>query len=113
MTIVSHCKMLNQRLSRTLQALARQHQRSNCIRQSSSSASPFTSRNFAPPGSQRIGNRRRYSQAHEAEAKKEESSEEQTEELKGRQEAEAGATDGVQKELETKKREVIDVTVCL
>ena len=104
-------RMINQRLSRTLQTFARQQQQCVRLRRTPSSLSPFQSRSFAPVASQRISGRRWYSQAQEAESKKEESVEaESVGEQKPAQDVQKD--DPVQKELETRKKEVIDLTVC-
>lgn len=96
--------MLGQRLSRTLQTAARQQRPCIRIRQPTFSTSPFiSSRSCAPTASQRLVGRRWYSET--AEVKKEDGVEEKPAE-------EAQKEDPVQKELEAKKKEVIDVTVC-
>ncbi|KAK3698919.1 GrpE, mitochondrial [Vermiconidia calcicola] len=104
--------MVQQRLTRTLQSVARQQRPCVRIQRSQAPSSPFTSRSFAPSTSPRISERRWYSQAQEAQkqgepsedgaGKKQMAAEEATQ---GKQEA-----DPAQKELEAKKREVIEVT---
>ncbi|KAF2479052.1 mitochondrial co-chaperone-like protein GrpE [Neohortaea acidophila] len=104
--------MLQQRLSRSLQALARQpqqHQPLIRLPRSNTSSSPFAFRSFAPVASQRLPARRWYSSAQEAEAKKEEPAQDSTPEQQKKAQ-EATKEDPVQKELEAKKREVIDLT---
>ena len=104
--------MLSQRLSQTLRTAAREQQQYLRFKLTPNfTPSPISSRTFAPAPSQRILGRRWYSQAQEAEAKKEEASGGSAAEQPKPAE-EAQNEDPVQKELETKKREVIDVTVC-
>ena len=102
--------MIQQRLPRTLRLLSRQQRQ--CLRiQRSPISTSYTPRALAPPVLQRISQQRWYSQAQEAESKKEETPEATTsEEQKPAQEEQK--EDPVQKELDTKKREVIDLTVC-
>lgn len=104
--------MLQQRLSRSLQTLARQQQQCFRPQRAQISTTPFISRTYTPAASQRISGRRWYSQAQEAEAKKEESASVQAGEQQKPAE-EQPKEDAVQKELEAKKREVIDLTVSL
>lgn len=103
--------MLNQRLSRSLKTLARQQSQCSRLQQRSISSSPFASRTFAPAVSSRLAGRRWYSEAQaEQTAKKEERGEQaQSEKVQ----EEAMKVNPVQKELEAKNREVIDLTVCL
>ena len=103
--------MIKQRLSRTLHVLSRQQLQCLRVRRSPLSTSSPSIRTFTPSASQRIYQQRWYSQAPEAAAKKEEASgTPASEEQKPAQEQQQ--EDPVQKELETKKREVIDLTVC-
>lgn len=104
--------MINQRLFRTLQTLARQ-QTQQCapkVQQRSISSSPFTSRSFAPAVSSRLAGQRWYSEAQAEKTAKQEQSGESKESEKVQEEA--MKADPAQKELETKNKEVIDLTVC-
>lgn len=102
--------MINQRLSRSLQSLARQH--SQCVRfqQRSISSLPFASRTLAPAASTRLPARRWYSEAQAEQTAKQEEKGEQSKSEKVQEEA--METDPAQKELEAKNKEVIDLTVC-
>ena len=104
--------MLQQRLARSLQAIARQSPSPSLLR---SPRTSFASRRVivAPTSSLRLPTQRWYSSAQEAEQKPEETSEESTA-AKGSQEAskpETTTEDPVQKELESKKKDVIELTV--
>jgi hypothetical protein len=105
--------MIKQRLSRSLQHLVRQQQQ-QCPRLN---RTPFIStqshRSLPPSISQRISGRRWYSQAQEAEVKKEEVAQEPAKEPALETAKDEVKEDPVQKELEAKKREVIDLTVRL
>jgi hypothetical protein len=113
--------MIQQRLSRSLQTLARQNRQCLRIQQQQSPFSTSSSllRSFAPAASQRIPQRRGYASAQEAAAGKQgeapsEGADEaqlKAEEATKTAEPAKAADDAVQKELEAKKREVIDVTV--
>ncbi|KAK5175066.1 GrpE, mitochondrial [Saxophila tyrrhenica] len=109
--------MIQQRLSRSLQTIARQQRQ--CLRlqqpQTPFSTSSSAIRSFAPPISQRIQQRRQYASAQEAaEGKQGEKSSDGAgkEQMKAEEATQDKATteDPVQKELEAKKKEVLDVT---
>lgn len=102
--------MIQQRVSRSLQLLARQ-QRQCCRLPQTPFISTATPRSFAPSVSQRITGRRWYSQAQEAEAKKEEVAQEPAKAPAEEAGKDAAKEDPIQKELDGKKREVIDLTV--
>lgn len=100
--------MLQQRFARSLQALARQPQalRTTQVTRPTFAASRLTA---APTASQQFASRRWYSSKEESEKKEEEVLKEGSEGNKA-QEGEA-KDDPVQKELETKKKENLDLTV--
>ena len=110
--------MIQQRLSRTLQLLARQQRQCHSISRTPFASQSFSQRAIAPSISQRIAGRRWYSQAQEAEA---ESKKEEIAEVFAKDAAkdeqkpteEPAKEDPVQKELEAKKKEVTELTVCL
>ena len=103
--------MINQRLSQSLRTLARQQAQNVRTQRSSITPSPFTSTSFAPATASRLAGQRWYSEAQQQQsAKKEETGDQAASE---KVQEEAMKVDPVQKELEAKKREVIDLTVCL
>ncbi|CAK4032264.1 mitochondrial [Lecanosticta acicola] len=100
--------MLQQRFARSLQSLARQPQTLRAWRVTST---PFSASKFrvAPIASQQVPSRRWYSSKEESEKKEEEMLKEESEGNKA-QEGDAAKDDPVQKELEAKKKEVLDLT---
>lgn len=108
--------MIQQRLSRTLQLVARQQRQCHSIARTPFASQSFSQRAIAPSISQRIAGRRWYSQAQEAESKKEEISEvfaKDASKDEPKPTEEPAKEDPVQKELEAKKKEVAEVTVHL
>ena len=108
--------MIQQRLSRTLQLVARQQRQCHSTSRTPFASQSFSHRAVAPSISQRLAGRRWYSQAQEAQAesKKEEISEVFAKDAaKDEQKLaeEPAKEDPVQKELEAKKKEVTELTV--
>lgn len=104
--------MLQQRLARSLQLLVRQPQPLRSSTLLTAPCTPATLR-LAPAASQQLSSRRWYSSAEQSE-KKEEDTTKGSPDAQGSKDtpkADAGKEDPVQKELEAKKKEVIDVTV--
>lgn len=93
--------MFPRRFAQSLQTAAKQSSAAPIRFQRSA----FVSQNFAPAVSQRISGMRMYSDAPEAEAKK---AEEGTAEKKDAKAEE----DPVKAELETKKKDLLEATVC-
>jgi hypothetical protein len=107
--------MIQPRLSRSLQLLTRQQRQWHRVSRTPFVSSPFSTTAIAPSISQRISGRRWYSQAQEAESKKEEVPEEAAKPAADEAAKDAAKEeDPVQQELAAKKQEVIDLTVrCL
>ncbi|EMC96769.1 hypothetical protein BAUCODRAFT_34164 [Baudoinia panamericana UAMH 10762] len=104
--------MIQRTFLRPIQAVTRQPQSLRIAPTATSRSSPVVS-GITPPASQRLGSRRWYAQAQEAEAKKEGGpAVESHGNASGTQPAAADASkaDPSQAELESKKREVIDLT---
>lgn len=103
--------MIQRTFLRSLQSATRH---SSPLRAVNTASTPFTVLRIAaaPPATQRLQGQRWYSQAQESEAKKEETLESQAE-AQGQGDAtkaEAPKDDAAAKELEAKKKEVVDLT---
>ena len=97
--------MASQRFARSLQTVARQSSQAQALR---ITRSPFPSQQLAAPiSSQWPAGRRWYSDAPEADTKKAEENAQASAKT-----GEGKAEDSVTKELEAKKKELLEATVC-
>lgn len=104
--------MLQQRLARSLQTFSRQSQ---ILRTPSVAPTPFSAARLrvAPAASQQLSARRWYSSTEESDKKQEEVLKESPGAEASKDASKDGAKeDPVQKELEAKKKENVDLTVC-
>lgn len=106
----SHTTMLQQRLARSLQILSRQSQ---VLRTPTVASTPFSAARLraAPAASQQLIGRRWYSSTEESDKKQEEVLKDSPEATKDASK-DSAKEDPVQKELEAKKKENLDLTVC-
>lgn len=103
--------MLQQRLARSLQTLSRQSQ----VLRTPTTSTPFAAARLrvAPATSQQLSARRWYSSTEESDKKQEEILKDSPG-AEGKDASKDGAKeDPVQKELEAKKKENVDLTVCV